>query len=84
MAGIHADHTVHRVVSGESPAVGLRVYTNNLDQGTIVQVADDPGCGWYCNAWHTVEVDLSYTGETISPPSKQMFNCDRLSTRKPN
>jgi len=74
MAGLHADHTVHRIVSGEAPTVGLEVIDNNLDRCTIVKVATDEGCGWYCNAWHTVAYPNGGTG---------IMNCDRLTTRFP-
>jgi hypothetical protein len=72
MAGIHNDHTVHRLVSGEAPRVGLRVINNDLKWGTIIKVATDGGCGFYCNAWHDVLVDED---------RRSGFNCDRLSTR---
>jgi hypothetical protein len=72
VAGIHSDHTVHRLVSGEAPRVGLRVMNNDLKWGTIVKVATDQGCGFYCNAWHEVLVD---------DDRKSIFNCDRLSTK---
>jgi hypothetical protein len=77
MAGIHSDHTVHRVVSGETPRVGLRVMNNDLKWGTIVKVSTAEGCGYYCNAWHEVSVDGD--GDGISRTS--IFNCDRLTTR---
>ncbi len=73
MAGIHNDHTVHRLVSGETPREGLRVMNNDLKWGTIVTVATDAGCGYYCNAWHEVRVDGD-EGRT------SIFNCDRLTT----
>jgi hypothetical protein len=73
MAGIHNDDTVHRLVSGEAPRAGLRVMNNDMKWGTIVKVATDAGCGYYCNAWHEVIVD----GHTRS----DIFNCDRLTTR---
>lgn len=86
MAGIQADRgdTTHRIVSGEIPVVGLEVYTNNLDQGRIIEVADPEGhqpCGYYCNAWHYVELHTSFDGKPIS--GKTIMNCDRLTTRRP-
>lgn len=81
MAGNHADHTTHRLVSGELPTVGLEVYTNNLDRGTITKVATDPGCGSYCNAWHTITLHTSYKGLPMTGTTD--MNCDRLTTRKP-
>lgn len=74
MAGIHSDHSVHRIVSGEVPVVGLQVIDNNLERCVIVKVATDEGCGWYCNAWHTVQYPDGHTN---------IMNCDRLSTRMP-
>lgn len=74
MAGIHSDHTVHRIVSGEVPTVGLRVWDNNLDPCVIVAVATDEGCGYYCAAWHRVQYAGGGTG---------IMNCDRLTTRAP-
>lgn len=72
MAGIHNDTTMHRLVSGEAPRVGLRVLNNDLQWGTIVKVATDAGCGYYCNAWHDVDVDGG---------GRSGFNCERLTTR---
>lgn len=81
MAGIHSDHTVHRVVSGETPVVGLRVLTNDLKWGTISKVDDEPKwdgspklCGYYCESWHRIELE---GGGWTS------MNCDRLSTKMP-
>lgn len=80
MAGIHADRgdTSHRIVSGEVPVVGLKVFTNEYKEGVIVALAPEheraSACGWYCPAWHTIEYP---DGKTIS------MNCDRLSTRLP-
>jgi hypothetical protein len=74
----------HKIVSGETPVVGLRVLTNNLDWGTIVKVADPDGhvtCGWYCEAWHEIQLDTSYKGDPIK--GRTIMNCDRLSTRYP-
>lgn len=71
----------HRIVSGEIPIIGLRVWTNEYKQGTIVKV-DSPTdfvgkekkCGYYCESWHEIEyVD----GRRVS------MNCDRLTTKKP-
>lgn len=76
MAGIHNDDSVHRLVSGETPRVGLRVMNNDLQWGTLVTVATDKGCGYYCNAWHEVLVDNDHNGGRTN-----IFNCDRLSTR---
>jgi hypothetical protein len=86
MAGIHADRgdTSHRLVSGERPVVGLEVITNNLDRGTIVEVEDFGGeqdCGWYCPAWHTVQLHTDYKGKPMT--GKTTMNCDRLTTRMP-
>lgn len=64
----------HKIVSGETPAVGLRVFTNDWAWGTIVKVRNDEGCGTYCNAWHTIQYDDG---------RKRDYNCDRLTTRKP-
>lgn len=80
MAGIHADRgdTSHRIVSGETPEVGLRVLTNELKWGKITKLDErhlDEPCGWYCPAWH--EVTYEETGHTIS------MNCDRLTTKMP-
>jgi hypothetical protein len=81
MAGIHADHSVHRIVSGEAPAVGLEVFTNNLDQGRIEQVSVKGECGYYCEAWHTIRLHTSYDGKPLN--STTIMNCDRLTTRRP-
>lgn len=80
MAGIHADRgdTTHRLVSGEKPEVGLRVFTNNLDRGVIVEVSDEGLCGYYCQAWHTVRLDTSFRGEPVGGTT--LMNCDRLTT----
>jgi len=67
----------HKIVSGETPTVGLRVLTNEYKWGTIVEVADPEGqkvCGWYCEAWHKIEYDDG---------GRQTMNCDRLTTREP-
>lgn len=69
----------HRLVSGETPTVGLRVFTNEYAWGVITEVADPEGqqtCGWYCDAWHTVKYEAS--GHSIR------MNCDRLTTRMPS
>ncbi len=71
--------TVHRLASGEIPAVGMRVFTNNLDRGVIIAVATDEGCGPYCNAWHTVQLDTTYRGEPTT--GTEIMNCSRLATR---
>ena len=86
MAGIHADRgdKSHRIVSGEVPAVGLEVFTNNLDKGIITDLDEKrmgEDCGWYCNAWHTVRLITNYKGEPMSGTTT--MNCDRLSTRRP-
>jgi hypothetical protein len=68
----------HRLVSGETPTVGLRVLTNDLKWGTITEVKDPDGevtCGWYCVAWHTV---IDEDGKPLG-----IFNCDRLTTKMP-
>lgn len=70
----------HRIASGEIPAVGMRVFDNNLDRGVIVAVATDEGCGPYCKAWHTILVDTDYRGNPITP-HKEIMNCSRLATR---
>lgn len=86
MAGNHADQgdVSHRIVSGEVPEVGLEVITNNLDRGRIIEVdarhADDP-CGWYCPAWHTIELHTSFDGKPLTGTT--IMNCDRLTTRMP-
>jgi hypothetical protein len=67
----------HKIVSGEEPVVGLRVITNELQEGTITTLApnlETAKCGWYCEAWHTVTYD---DGRTIT------MNCDRLTTKMP-
>lgn len=69
MSGKHPDHTVHRIVSGQAPVVGLRVLDYDRDPGVIIEVSTREGCGWYCNAWHTVRKDRG--GTTI-------MNCERL------
>lgn len=74
--------TEHRITSGETPTVGLRVFTNDWVWGTIVKVDDDETyrqkkCGTYCEAWHTVHLDGRPAG------SSTIYNCDRLTTRKP-
>ena len=68
----------HKIVSGEEPAVGLRVVTNDYRWGTIVEVAENANeavCGWYCEAWHTIKYDTDHRTITM--------NCDRLTTRIP-
>jgi hypothetical protein len=53
----------------------MRVMNNDLRWGVIVEVADPDGhqtCGWYCLAWHKVQVD----GQS----GTSSFNCDRLTT----
>lgn len=81
MAGQYAGPG-HRIVSGETPTVGMTVFTNEYKKGVIVEVADPAGnltCGWYCEAWHTVE----YPATATEPARKITMNCDRLSTRLP-
>lgn len=78
MSGRHSDHTVHRLVSGEIPVVGMRVIDNDLSHGVIVEVATDAGCGWYCNAWHKVQLDTDYKGNPIK--GTNYSNCERLAT----
>jgi hypothetical protein len=48
--------------------VGLRVFTNNLDLGTVVALNDD--------GWHDVRVDGR-------PGLPDRFNGERLTTRNP-
>jgi hypothetical protein len=77
MAGVQADRgdTSHRLVSGEKPEVGLKVWTNEYKQGEITKLGIESGdCGWYCPQWHEV---------TYPDGSQKIFNCDRLTTRKP-
>jgi hypothetical protein len=86
MAGNHADRgdTSHRIVSGEVPVVGLEVITNNLDRGRIIATDErrmSEDCGWYCPAWHTVELHTSYDGKPLKGTT--IMNCDRLTTRSP-
>lgn len=72
----------HRLVSGEVPAVGLKVFTNEYKQGVITKVADPSGsvtCGWYCEAWH----EVTYPATESKPERKITMNCDRLTTRDP-
>ena len=85
MSGIHADRgdKSHRIVSGEVPTVGLEVFTNNLDKGRIVEVSTKGECGYYCEAWHLVEIYETYLGAPVNPPHRSSFNCDRLTTRRP-
>lgn len=64
----------HNITSGEEPTLGLRVFTNDWEWGTIVVVSTYGECGTYCEAWHDVELDSG---------SVKMYNCDRLATRKP-
>jgi hypothetical protein len=67
----------HKIVSGETPEVGLRVMSNEYKWGTITKVDDPEGhktCGWYCEAWHEVRYDDGGGGS---------FNCDRLTTKEP-
>lgn len=80
MSGIHADRgdKSHRIVSGEVPVVGLRVFTNNLDRGVITKVEDRGDCGWYCDAWHEVTLDADYKGNPIT--GRTIMNCERLAT----
>ena len=77
MAGNHSDTSVHRIVSGEAPEVGLAVIDNNLDRGVIVKVETSLPCGYYCDAWHTVAYEKD--GKTFT----RIMNCDRLTTRMP-
>lgn len=69
--------THHRIVSGEEPMVGLRVFTNDWTWGTITQL-DLRGmgeeCGTYCQAWHDVQLDNG---------NVKIYNCDRLTTKRP-
>lgn len=70
----------HKIVSGETPTVGLRVFTNDWVWGTIVKVGRDEykdECGTYCTTWHTVQRDDRPQGQTTD------YNCDRLTTKKP-
>lgn len=64
----------HRITSGEAPALGLRVFTNDWEWGTVTAVREGGKCGTYCEAWHTVRLDSGVT---------KIYNCDRLTTRKP-
>lgn len=65
---------MHKIVSGETPEVGLRVLTNEYKWGTIVKVAESDTCGIYCTAWHRIEYEDG---------GGQIMNCDRLTTRPP-
>lgn len=65
---------MHRIVSGETPKVGMRVFTNDWEWGTITEVADGDTCGTYCEAWHTVKLDSG---------KEKIYNCDRLTTKEP-
>lgn len=81
----------HRIVSGETPEVGLRVLTNDYKWGSIVQLGhglynsltgqyDGPEtvpCGWYCEAWHHIHLDGTPDGTST------IYNCDRLTTQQP-
>lgn len=66
----------HRLVSGAAPQVGLRVFTTDWVWGTITRVAEGSACGTYCEAWHEVVLD----GQSRS----KIYNCDRLTTRRPS
>jgi hypothetical protein len=78
----------HKIVSGEEPTVGLRVFTNDYPWGTITTVGRLVGydgktpveCGVYCGAWHTVQIDAN--AEYCAGQTKT-YNCDRLTTREP-
>lgn len=73
----------HRLVSGEVPAVGMIVFTNEYKQGVITALAPledlTRTCGWYCEAWH----EVTYPATESKPARKIRMNCDRLTTRKP-
>ena len=75
MAGIHADrgdHS-HRIISGETPVIGLRVLDNDIRWGVIETLGDmSKDCGWYCDAWATTRRDDGSTG---------FVNCERMTTR---
>jgi hypothetical protein len=83
MAGIHADRgdKSHRLVSGERPEVGMRVFTNDWTWGTIVELDEanmgKDNCGWYCEAWARVDYE-------DGSRSRVMLNCERMTTRKPS
>jgi hypothetical protein len=71
----------HKIVSGEAPTVGLRVFTNDWEWGTIEKVGSSLAydgtpkvCGTYCQSWHEVRLD---SGRYTS------YNCDRLTTKEP-
>lgn len=62
----------HRIDSGETPTIGLRVMDYDRNKGTITKVADSDTCGPYCTAWHQVTTDAGNVKD---------FNCCRLTTR---
>ena len=72
---------MHKIVSGETPVVGMRVFTNDWEWGTIIELGDSSRygeerdhCGTYCEAWHRVSFDDGHI---------KSYNCDRLTTVVP-
>lgn len=81
MAGTHADRgiTSHKIISGETPVIGLRVWDYDLKSGTITKLdshnSTENNCGWYCEAWVTV---------TRDDGSARSMNCERMTTVHPS
>lgn len=69
----------HRIATGETPFVGMRVFDNNLDRGIIVEIGEGDACGHYCEAWHVVVIDTDYRGNSVTP-HMVIMNCPRLAT----
>ena len=71
-----------RTANGVEIVQGLRVFTNNLDRGTV----DLAGCNWEWHGpegvyhfWFYVNVDTNYKGEPVSQRYSQ--SDDRVATR---
>lgn len=83
MAGMHSDRGIrtHKLnVTGETPTLGLRVFTNDWKWAVIIKLdernLEKENCGWYCEAWCTVEYE--------DGSGSALLNCDRMTTKKPN
>jgi hypothetical protein len=84
----------HKIVSGETPEVGLRVFTNDWAWGTIVEVGPTTNTRYAGNGEDIgIEVPnacgpyceswhkVRRDGQDAGQYT--IYNCDRLTTRKP-
>ncbi|ADB93785.1 hypothetical protein REDROCK_92 [Mycobacterium phage RedRock] len=78
------DGDTARTAFGQTLTQGTRVFTNNLDRGTVDLT--NACFEWHAGEnryvlWFDVWVDTDYRGETLDTPRRVMQSDDRVTTR---